>query len=100
MMFAVGGKVRLGLIVDWLAWAFWQWEREVQLAWAEVVRAVGEQCDTPMDVQLRMMRLGFRWLRVLTWPQSLVRRLEYLAWLAQRALRKRRLLSRLRARPR
>lgn len=80
-----------------LAAAFWRWEYEVQLAWAQVVMAVAEQCDTPRDVQHRMLRLGFTWLLVLTWPQSLVRRLEHLLWLARRSLRKRRLLSRLRA---
>jgi hypothetical protein len=63
--------------------AFWRWECDLQNWWVRVVSTVGEQYGTDDATQLRMMRLGWSLLLLMTWPQSLVRRVGFVVWVAR-----------------
>ena len=58
--------------------AFWQWECDVQAWWVRVVRRAADVHGTDEATSLRMIRCGWRVLRLVTWPQMLARRVEFL----------------------
>lgn len=53
-----------------------RFEHAVQSVWARHVFSVGDSFDSDAATQLRMLRLGWSLLRVLTWPADVGRALE------------------------